>query len=68
MIEKGDDVSQATKEKLIIENRFLVLRDFYKNAFQKISEGMRRENRSLNLLQTNLLDRASFRRERLARG
>lgn len=68
MIEKGDDVSAATKEKLVIENRLLLLRDFYKFAFQRISEGMRREHRATNLLHSQLLDRSYMRRERLSRG
>lgn len=68
MIDKGDDVTQTTREKLLIESKFLALRDLYKSVFAKVSEGMRREHRSLTLLQTSLLDRAYLRRERLARG
>lgn len=68
MIEKADDVSLHTKENLIVESRFLQLKDLYKSVFQKVSEGLRRENRSLYLLQTSLLDRSYMRRERLARG
>ncbi len=62
MLDKGDDVSQATREKLIVESKFISLRDLYKSVFQKVTEGMKKEHKSLNLLQNSLLDRAYLRR------
>lgn len=68
MLEKGDDLTQSTREKYLIESKFLAVRDLYKSVFQRVSEGMKRESRSLNLLQTSLLDRTFLRRERLTKG
>ena len=68
MLDKGDDISPATKEKLLIETKFLAVKDLYKSLFQRITEGMKKEHRSLNVLQNSLLDRGFFRRERLLKG
>ena len=68
MLEKGDEITLETKEKLMIEAKFLANRDIYKHMFQKISEGMKRDYKSLTLFQNNLLDRSFFRRERLVKG
>jgi hypothetical protein len=40
----------------------------HKAIFQRVSEGMRRESRSVNIFHTTLLDRSFFRRERLSKG
>ena len=68
MFEKGDEVSQETKDKVMLENKFLASRDFYKHVFTKISDSMKKDYRSLTMYQNNLLDRSFFRRERLFRG
>jgi hypothetical protein len=62
MLEKGDEITQQTREKLMIEARFLANRDLYKHLLQRLSENMKRDYRSLTLFQTNLLDRSYFRR------
>jgi|LakMenEpi03Aug12_release.lakeMendotaPanAssembly.Ray.scaffolds.fasta_scaffold1145220_1 hypothetical protein len=52
----------------MLESKFLAVKDLYKSVFQKLSEGMKREHKSLTLYHSTLLDRNFFRRERLSKG
>jgi hypothetical protein len=68
MFEKGDEITQATKDNITLESKFIANRDLYRHLFQRLSESMKKDYRSLTMFQTTLLDRSFFRRDKLVKG
>ncbi len=48
-----------------IESKFLNVRDIYQKVLHKVVEGMKKDNKSVRLFESQLLDRSYFRREKL---
>ena len=61
-------MTHTSREQLLLEHRFLACKDLYRSLYQRISEGMRRNYRSLSMFEHNLLDRSFFKREKMGRG
>lgn len=49
MLERGDQLAGETRQKLMIESRFLNVRDVYQRVLGKVVDGMRKDNKSVRL-------------------
>ncbi len=67
MLERSDQLFLQTKQKLQIEAKFLNVRDIYQRVLNKVVDGMKKDNKSVRLFESQLLDRTYFRRQKLQR-
>ncbi len=49
MLERGDQLSAETRQKLQIEFKFLNVRDIYQRVLNKVVEGMKKDNKAVRL-------------------
>ncbi len=49
MLERGDQLSLETRQKLQIESKFLSVRDIYQRVLNKVVEGMKKDNKAVRL-------------------
>ena len=49
MLERGDQLSSETKQKLQVESKFLNVRDIYQRVLNKVVDGMKKDNKSVRL-------------------
>ena len=62
MLERGDQLSIETRQKLQIEAKFLNVRDIYQRVLNKVVDGMKKDKKAGRLFESQLLDRNYFRR------
>ncbi len=65
MLERGDQLSHETRQKLQIEAKFLNVRDIYQRVLNKVVDGIKKDQKAVRLFESQLLDRNYFRREKL---
>ena len=67
ILEKSDQLEQATKQRLEVELKFLSVRDVYQKVLRKIVDGLQKDKKAVRLFERQLLDRNFFRLEKLQR-